>query len=106
MPRLHILSNERVEKLARITQLSPRQLGYWHIYWTSPELSQDEVERLQLSASRVLDADSLREGAYAVAPSEVQETLTAILAGEAVPRPDPAPAPMPSWLQQVDGLTG
>lgn len=106
MPRLHILANERVEKLARITQLSPRELGYWHIYWTSPELSQDEIERLQLTASRALDADSLREGAFAVPPSEVRKTLTGILEGEDPVRPDPAPAPTPFWLEQVDGLTG
>lgn len=106
MPRLHILSNERVEKLARITQLSPRQLGYWHIYWTSPELSQNEIERLQIAAARALDADSLREGAFALPPSEVRKTLTGILAGEVAARPDPAPSPTPFWLEQVDGLTG
>jgi hypothetical protein len=109
MPQLHILSNERVEKLARITQVHPRALGNWRIYWTSPEVSQDEVERLQRAAAQVLGADKLREGAYATSPSEVRETLDALLAGNAVPRPParPAvPAPMPFWLEQVTGRTG
>jgi hypothetical protein len=106
MPRLHIHANERVGKLAHVTQSSPRELGHWYIYWTSPELSQNEIERLQRAASRVLDAGRLKEGIYAVAPSEVRETLTGALVGEVVPAPDSAPAPIPSWLEQVERLTG
>ena len=118
MPQIHIHANERVGALARVTQASPRELGYWYIYWTSPELPQNEIERLQLTAARVLDAGRLREGIYAVAPSEVLETLMRALAGEALPAPEPepetaepepapapAPGPIPSWLAQVERVT-
>ena len=78
---MHILSNERVRELARLTEVRPREIGYWEVHWTSPELSQAEADRVRHAAGRLLGAKELRPGAFAMEPEDVRATVEGILQG-------------------------